>query len=78
MDRTCSVCGDIGNEEYMRFVNDVWVCSSQCATAIYTTKNISLDGGIPSDPPEGCYKVTNLYVDPTTGKFVVKFDDGGT
>lgn len=31
---------------------------------------------IPTDPPEGMYPVTNLYVDPATGRLVVKYDDG--
>jgi len=30
---------------------------------------------IKSDPPTGSYKVTNLYVDPDSGKLVVEFDD---
>ena len=32
-------------------------------------------GGIVSTPPSGKYKVVNIYVDPTTGKAVVKYDD---
>jgi hypothetical protein len=31
-----------------------------------------------STPPEGYYKVTNLYVDPSNGKLVIEYDDGGT
>lgn len=30
--------------------------------------------GIPSDPPEGCYKVTNIYVN-QEGKLVVEWDN---
>ncbi|KAF0138177.1 MAG: hypothetical protein FD153_1484 [Rhodospirillaceae bacterium] len=37
--------------------------------------NPSSPGGIVSTPPTGKYKVTNIYVDPTTGKAVVKYDD---
>ena len=78
MDRPCAVCGDMGNEEYMKFINGVWVCSSQCAGSIYTTKNITLNAeGILSVPPEGSFKVTNFYVN-AYGKFVVEYDDGGT
>ena len=29
-----------------------------------------------SNPPEGKWKVTNLYVDPQTGKFLADYDDG--
>ncbi len=31
--------------------------------------------GIKSTPPSGYYRVTNLYVDPSTGKMIVKYDD---
>jgi len=34
-----------------------------------------LNGVVFSDPPTGKFKVTNLYVEPTTGKLVVKYDD---
>lgn len=33
------------------------------------------DDVILSQPPSGKCKVTGLYVDPATGKFVVKYDD---
>ena len=31
--------------------------------------------GIKSTPPSGKYRVTNLYVDPDTGKLTVEFDN---
>lgn len=37
-----------------------------------------VDGVIASQPPSGKYKVTNLYVDPVTGKLVVEYDDTPT
>lgn len=35
-------------------------------------------GGALSSPPHGYYKVTNLYVDPDTGKLIVVYDDTPT
>jgi len=29
-----------------------------------------------SEPPKDCYKIVNLYVDKSTGKIVIKYDDG--
>jgi len=34
-----------------------------------------VEGGIASDPPVGYCFVTNLYVDPETGKLIVEYDD---
>ncbi len=31
--------------------------------------------GFISKPPSGKYKVVNIYVDPTTGKVVVQYED---
>jgi len=31
---------------------------------------------IQSSPPEGRYKVVNLYVNPSNGKLVIEYDDG--
>ena len=31
--------------------------------------------GLPSEPPVGKYRVTNLWVDPTNGKLTVEYDD---
>ena len=35
-------------------------------------------GGVTSNPPSGKYKVTNIYVDPVTGKLTVQYDDTPT
>lgn len=32
-------------------------------------------GGIESSPPSGKYRVTNLFVDPATGRLTVQYDD---
>jgi len=76
MDRPCVVCGKVGNDEYMMFVNNTWVCNSECAGVLYTTKNIVLADGFVSNPPVGSFKVTNIYVN-ANGKFVIEYDDGG-
>jgi len=31
--------------------------------------------GIETTPPTGKYRVTNLFVDPDTGRFTVEYDD---
>jgi len=31
--------------------------------------------GVNTSPPTDKYRVTNLYVDPTTGRLVVEYDD---
>jgi len=31
--------------------------------------------GIETAPPTGKYRVTNLFVDPDTGRFTVEYDD---
>ena len=33
---------------------------------------------VPSSPPAGAFSVTNLYVDPATGKLVTEYDDTPT
>ena len=35
----------------------------------------SIPIGIGTNPPTGKYKVTNLWVDPLTGKLTVEYDD---
>lgn len=32
-------------------------------------------GGIPSVPPEGTFKVTNIFVDPITGRLEIQYDN---
>lgn len=34
-----------------------------------------LSEGAGFDPPEGSYKVTNIYVNPVTGKLHVEYED---
>ena len=34
-----------------------------------------IEGGIPSVPPEGYYKVVNIFVDPITHRFIYDFDN---
>jgi len=52
---------------------------SQIYLPVYIKDNqggyIEKDGGIPSLPPSGKYKVTNLYVDSITGKLVIEYDN---
>jgi hypothetical protein len=33
-----------------------------------------MGGGIPSSPPQGNYKVKNIYVDSQTGKLVIEYE----
>ena len=33
------------------------------------------EGGIPSVPPEGNFKVTNIYVNPITGRLTIQYDN---
>ena len=33
--------------------------------------------GVISRPPDGKYKVMNLYVDPDTGRLTIEYDTGG-
>ncbi len=42
------------------------------------TNLLSTSGGLESIPPTGHFKVTNLYVDATTGKLVVDYDNTPT
>ncbi len=35
----------------------------------------TVEDHVPSNPPSGHFKVTNLYVDAATGKLVVEWDD---
>ena len=37
--------------------------------------NAITEGGISSIPPEGTFKVTNIYVDPSTGRLTVQYDN---
>lgn len=43
--------------------------------AVAKAKTIITLETISSIPPSGKYKVTNIYVDPATNKFVVQYDD---
>ena len=36
---------------------------------------IVLESAVGFDPPDGTYKVTNIYVNPVTGKLTVEYDD---
>ena len=38
--------------------------------------DVKLEEKLPSKPPSGKCKVTNIYVDPDTGKMVVCYDIG--
>lgn len=33
------------------------------------------EAGLRSCPPAGCFRVVNLYVQPSTGKLIVEYDD---
>lgn len=37
---------------------------------------VGLRTNIESNPPRGMYRVTNLYIDPSTGKLTIEYDDG--
>ena len=36
---------------------------------------IVLESAVGFDPPDGTYKVTNIYVNPATGKLTVEYED---
>ena len=42
---------------------------------VVTELNIGAGGDIQSTAPSGHYRVTNLYVNATTGRLVVEYDD---
>lgn len=48
------------------------------ATAISIPQGVAAVDKVASDPPPGKCKVTNIYVDPDTGKLVIKYDDAPT
>jgi len=49
------------------------------ATAISIPRGVAaVDNVVASAPPPGKCKVTNIYVDPDTGKLVIKYDDAPT
>ncbi len=66
-----------------------FLLESSCVTILDSARNIRAEynigpqgqvweeqgEAIKSLPPKGYFRVTNLYVDPSTGKMVVKYDD---
>jgi hypothetical protein len=75
MNKECKVCGDMKDEGLMFFKNNEYFCSVNCASADYTVKNVNVAAGAISIPPTGKCKVTNLYVDPLTGKLTIEYDN---
>jgi len=79
--QNCEVCGTERDEQYMLHRNNLYFCDSECYQSFYTVKGISTiatGGGIASTPPVGSFKVVNIYVEPSTGKLTIEYDNTPT
>lgn len=72
----CDSENDLPFEEGL-FAGDEAFIKSNNKTYVRTVKGewIEKGGGMASSPPSGKCKVTNLYVDPDTGKLTVEYDN---
>jgi hypothetical protein len=51
-------------------------CTSECALYKNGSCTLRVDtSAMESVPPTGKFKVTNLFVDPSTGRLTVEYDD---
>jgi hypothetical protein len=79
--QNCDVCGTERNEQYMLFRDNKYFCDAECYQSYYTVRGINITasgGGILSTPPAGSFKVVNIYVEPTTGKLTIEYDNTPT
>ena len=77
----CEVCGRDKDDAYAILRDGKYYCSVGCAGVGYTVDRLNLvaaGGGVISTPPTGSFKVTNLYVDPLTGKLTIEYDNTPT
>ena len=72
-----SIDGVDADEESGTLRTNLWVWDTDALEWVRMTQPevSSSSTGIPSNPPEGHYKVTNMYINSQNGKLVVEFDD---
>jgi len=65
------------DEESETLRTNLWVWDTDAVEWVRMTQPeaTSSGTGIPSNPPEGHYKITNMYINSQTGKLVVEYDD---
>lgn len=71
--RLCALPEETGN------LIECWGRDGQLAMAVDPDGKVEINGSgkiVPSNPPSGHHRVTNLYVDSGSGKLVVEYDDG--
>ena len=54
------------------------ICGVKRQTVVLESINVGGEGSLGSVPPAGKCKVVNIYVDPSTGKCTVEYDDTPT
>ena len=74
----CVVCELAREEDYLIFRNNKYFCSEDHYSIYYMVNGINITasgGGIASVPPTGSFKVVNIYVEPSTGKLTIEYDN---
>lgn len=75
--KTSELTKQLGPDEYIRVVHTAYVLkrTGDGNDSIRLITRIDDDVDVISAPPNGHFRVTNIYVDSTTGKTVVQFDN---